>query len=462
MDLLKKVVAISEEMKLDVKHGQIGPKHDPYGTEERIVKKDGKKIVFYTDGLGTMKVTVDGKEVAKGHDGDGKMNVNDKFKELTGLTMDTFDKAYNKIHKKDMEDPMGHPSQYEGLDPELVAELEQFNEAKEKAFKLTAKALEDLGLRGEVGRKGGNLCVRMEYYWTPQKDVSDWAEGVIKKINAGLKDKGVSVVKVAHGNEWKPFKGGGSTKENSHYWVTFKEDPKDKGDAHAAVQGAIDKAAKEEMKEAVDPKWKNERLKGCTCKNSKEVNPNCRIHGTGKVIEFEVKYTGKLDYDEVSEFLHDELGVYLKQDVKKTLLIEGDGFNQKQISKIISALSKQFKSCTFSLVPVKEDVIAEGQRTTEAGIKKMAAKWLGVDVAYVKMLQISSGKTPRYDALMDATDHPAKPLKSNTVHGDSESNEDARYSMELFKVDGKKVVRVNFDDNAGGSDPYFLLAKDMK
>lgn len=40
-------------MKIDVKHGTIGPKHDPYGCSTvTVTLPDGKSAEFYEDGLG--------------------------------------------------------------------------------------------------------------------------------------------------------------------------------------------------------------------------------------------------------------------------------------------------------------------------------------------------------------------------------------------------------------------------
>ncbi len=52
-------------MKIQVKDGSIGPKHDPYSTSTLIVDHETRRSEFYSDGLGSNKLTLyeDGKVV---------------------------------------------------------------------------------------------------------------------------------------------------------------------------------------------------------------------------------------------------------------------------------------------------------------------------------------------------------------------------------------------------------------
>lgn len=49
-------------MKITVKTGTIGPKHDPYGTTLITVATAARIVSHYSDGLGSLIVTVDGRE----------------------------------------------------------------------------------------------------------------------------------------------------------------------------------------------------------------------------------------------------------------------------------------------------------------------------------------------------------------------------------------------------------------
>lgn len=94
---------------LDVRTGSEGPRHDPYGFEERIVYVNDITVKLHT-GLGVWC-----KAFAKAdhplETNDEKLAV-DLFTTITGLTPEAFDRAYNRLHRNDEPDPMGSPSMY--------------------------------------------------------------------------------------------------------------------------------------------------------------------------------------------------------------------------------------------------------------------------------------------------------------------------------------------------------------
>lgn len=93
-----------ESRKLRCEHGTEGPKYDPYSFTTRIVEINGVehelhlglRTVYYVDGSCTSEIEETAIQM---------------WIEATGLTVDQFDKAYNRVHPY-FPDPMGHPSQY--------------------------------------------------------------------------------------------------------------------------------------------------------------------------------------------------------------------------------------------------------------------------------------------------------------------------------------------------------------
>ena len=59
-------------MNINVKEGTIGPAHDPYGTTTVIVTLDDRTVTHYSDGLGSVSVSVDKVEVFSSRRGDEK------------------------------------------------------------------------------------------------------------------------------------------------------------------------------------------------------------------------------------------------------------------------------------------------------------------------------------------------------------------------------------------------------
>jgi hypothetical protein len=57
-------------MKITVKTGVTGPKHDPYGTTTVIVATANHRVTHYSCGLGQIVVDVDGVEVISSLSGD--------------------------------------------------------------------------------------------------------------------------------------------------------------------------------------------------------------------------------------------------------------------------------------------------------------------------------------------------------------------------------------------------------
>lgn len=99
-------------MKLLMRNGAEGPKHDPYGWSECIViMKDGTDVTIRCGALGYTRLVVDHAEVSESYDRGEKEQA--EFQRLTGLSVKQFLRAYDRIHRDDIEDPFGSPSRYE-------------------------------------------------------------------------------------------------------------------------------------------------------------------------------------------------------------------------------------------------------------------------------------------------------------------------------------------------------------
>ena len=99
--------------RLDIREGIEGPKHDPYAWIERTMYVNDCAVTLRSSALGTDKLFVAGKEYESS--GLGPVEGNRAlvaFEIITGLTTDRFDRAYEKLHRDDIDDPMGRPSQY--------------------------------------------------------------------------------------------------------------------------------------------------------------------------------------------------------------------------------------------------------------------------------------------------------------------------------------------------------------
>jgi hypothetical protein len=94
---------------LAVRTGCEGPQYDPYHYEERIVRINDVTVKLHT-GLGVWC-----KAFTKA---DSPLETRDEklavglFEAITGMTVDTFDRAYARLHWNDEPDPMGSPSMY--------------------------------------------------------------------------------------------------------------------------------------------------------------------------------------------------------------------------------------------------------------------------------------------------------------------------------------------------------------
>lgn len=87
------------ERKLEAKRGWHGPDHDPWMYDESIVHQNGDTIILHA-GM-AYYVSVNGKKVAEAPNPwnwDELAEVNEKFKELTGMTVFQFQEAYERLH----------------------------------------------------------------------------------------------------------------------------------------------------------------------------------------------------------------------------------------------------------------------------------------------------------------------------------------------------------------------------
>lgn len=95
--------------KLYRRTGTEGPAHDPYSFTEMTVKErfvDGSKLdVTLHLGL-ALWVSINGRKTAS-YD----HNAVAKFYDLTGLGIDEFERAYDRVHPY-FDDPMGSPGDY--------------------------------------------------------------------------------------------------------------------------------------------------------------------------------------------------------------------------------------------------------------------------------------------------------------------------------------------------------------
>ncbi len=69
-------------------------------------------------------------------------------------------------------------------------------------------------------RKDGCIVVRREFFYKH----GGTAESFAAKVTAALKEKNVSAHVVDSGEVWKPFRGGASTANSSHWFVVLSEE----------------------------------------------------------------------------------------------------------------------------------------------------------------------------------------------------------------------------------------------
>jgi hypothetical protein len=107
---------------LRIRQFSIGPAHDPYGAIEFCYTCNGITTTLYRDGLLNIKVTHDDRKVFIGVHGyfkdlfigDAEEEAERVFAELTGLTYNQFNRAYEKLNPPglEFEDPMGSLASY--------------------------------------------------------------------------------------------------------------------------------------------------------------------------------------------------------------------------------------------------------------------------------------------------------------------------------------------------------------
>lgn len=78
---------------------------------------------------------------------------------------------------------------------------------------MSSKELKEKTGVDTVSKKGDVYTVRKEFFYTGGKSATDLANRVLAAFpDAKIVDKGET---------WKPFKGGASTANSSHWWVKF-------------------------------------------------------------------------------------------------------------------------------------------------------------------------------------------------------------------------------------------------
>ena len=100
-------------------------------------------------------------------------------------------------------------------------EITKIDEAKDEFHSAVKKLHTDGGLNADdMSRnlKDGTITLHRGFFYRHGKDSQSFANEISKKLT----DAGVHHTVVNHGEVDKPFKGGGSTKQNSHFHVTIK------------------------------------------------------------------------------------------------------------------------------------------------------------------------------------------------------------------------------------------------
>ena len=74
------------------------------------------------------------------------------------------------------------------------------------------------GIADSVGRnKAGNFVVRRGYFYRNGMDSDKFADRVVQTLAAA----NITVRVVESRDNWRPFKGGGTVAQNSHWFVEF-------------------------------------------------------------------------------------------------------------------------------------------------------------------------------------------------------------------------------------------------
>ena len=85
-------------------------------------------------------------------------------------------------------------------------------------MKVTAKQVKQAISVDTVSKRNGVFTVRREFFFSFGQTSQTFAN----QIEANMREAGFSIEIVAHGEVWKPFRGGAATKDSSHWWVEFK------------------------------------------------------------------------------------------------------------------------------------------------------------------------------------------------------------------------------------------------
>ena len=100
--------------RLDCTVGKEGPRQDPYEWRELDVIQNGHIVTLRLGSLGYMRLSIDGDPIKKdAHFPNEQKALLERFKRLTGFDVDSFERAYQHLHRNDVEDPMGPASRYE-------------------------------------------------------------------------------------------------------------------------------------------------------------------------------------------------------------------------------------------------------------------------------------------------------------------------------------------------------------
>ena len=83
--------------------------------------------------------------------------------------------------------------------------------------KLTGPKIKDLTYADTASKRSGIFTVRRGFFYTHGKTASDFANS----IKEDLAKAGYEIEIIGKGEVWKPFKGGASVANSSHWWVKF-------------------------------------------------------------------------------------------------------------------------------------------------------------------------------------------------------------------------------------------------
>ncbi len=98
---------------LVLREGSEGCSHDPYSWQERAVVYNGSRFVLRQGALGYSRFYINDRKVAEsGAEPDCCNYAVLEWQERIGMTIEQFDAAYGRLHRFDVEDPMGPLSRY--------------------------------------------------------------------------------------------------------------------------------------------------------------------------------------------------------------------------------------------------------------------------------------------------------------------------------------------------------------